>query len=158
MIHCPPQPSAKWMASLNLMTPRAFMTSCLFNPYRARFKFPNLLVFALHIRKKRSWDKKSSIIQIFLIENFWPFKTNENNIIGRVYAQKVELLVRLKPIMLEEGLFAVHSDTTINIFLKDLPAMAQFKVPVGFSQHLGLRGQRLEMLGQRDLPTVLTSS
>lgn len=49
--------------------------------------------------------------------------------------------------MLEEGLFAVHSGTTINIFLKDLPAMAQFKVPVGFSQHLGLRGQRLEMLG-----------
>ena len=60
--------------------------------------------------------------------------------------------------MLEEGLFAVHSGTTINIFLKDLPAMAQFKVPVGFSQHLGLRGQRLEMLGQRDLPTVPTSS
>ena len=25
--------------------------------------------------------------------------------------------------MLEEGLFAVHSGTTINIFLKDLPAM-----------------------------------
>ena len=47
-----------------------------------------------------------------------------------------QLLVRLKPIMLEEGLFAVHSGTTINIFLKDLPAMAQFKVPVGFSQHL----------------------
>lgn len=43
---------AKWMASLNLMTPRAFMTSCLLNPYRARFRFPNLLVFALHIRKK----------------------------------------------------------------------------------------------------------
>ena len=42
---------AKWMASLNLMTPRAFMTSCLFNPYRARFKFPNLLVFALHMAK-----------------------------------------------------------------------------------------------------------
>ena len=39
-----------------------------------------------------------------------------------------------------------------------LAAMAQFKVPVGVSQHLGLRGQRLEMLGQRDLPTVLTSS
>lgn len=43
---------AKWMVSLNLMTPRAFMTSCLLNPYRARFRFPNLLVFALHIRKK----------------------------------------------------------------------------------------------------------
>ena len=60
-----------------------------------------------------------------------PFKTNENNIIGRVYAQKVELLVRLKPIMLEEGLFAVHSGTTINIFLKDLPLWRSLKFPWG---------------------------
>lgn len=47
----PPLPSAKWMASLNLMTPRAFMTSCLLNPYRARFRLPNMFVFALYIRK-----------------------------------------------------------------------------------------------------------
>lgn len=54
-----PLPSAKWMASLNLMTPRAFMTSCLLNPYRARFRFPNMLVFALHIRKQREVEIKN---------------------------------------------------------------------------------------------------
>lgn len=30
---------------------------------------------------------------------------NDNNIIGRVYAQKVELLLRLMPIVMEEGMF-----------------------------------------------------
>lgn len=46
---------------------------------------------------------------------------NENNITGRVYAQKVELLLRLMPIVMEEGVFAVHGGTAINLFLKDLP-------------------------------------
>lgn len=46
---------------------------------------------------------------------------NDNNIIGRVYAQKVELLLRLMPIVMEEGVFAVHGGTAINLFLKDLP-------------------------------------
>lgn len=46
---------------------------------------------------------------------------NDNNIIGRVYAQKVELLLRLMPIVMEEGGFAVHGGTAINLFLKDLP-------------------------------------
>ena len=35
------------------------------------------------------------------------------------------------PIMLEEGMFAVHGGTTINIFLKDLPAMHSLKFPWG---------------------------
>lgn len=46
---------------------------------------------------------------------------NDNNIIGRVYAQKVELLLRFMPIVMEEGVFAVHGGTAINLFLKDLP-------------------------------------
>ena len=43
---------------------------------------------------------------------------NNNN---TVYAQKVELLLRLMPIVMEEGVFAVHGGTAINLFLKDLP-------------------------------------
>jgi len=39
----------------------------------------------------------------------------------QVYAQKVELLLRLMPIVMEEGVFAVHGGTAINLFLKDLP-------------------------------------
>ena len=46
---------------------------------------------------------------------------NENNITNKVYAQKVELLLRLMPIVMEEGVFAVHGGTAINLFLKDLP-------------------------------------
>lgn len=46
---------------------------------------------------------------------------NEKNITGRIYAQKVELLLRLMPIVMEEGVFAVHGGTAINLFLKDLP-------------------------------------
>ena len=44
-----------------------------------------------------------------------------NNINTQVYAQKVELLLRLIPIVMEEGVFAVHGGTAINLFLKDLP-------------------------------------
>lgn len=44
-----------------------------------------------------------------------------SNINTQVYAQKVELLLRLMPIVMEEGVFAVHGGTAINLFLKDLP-------------------------------------
>lgn len=44
-----------------------------------------------------------------------------NNVNTQVYAQKVELLLRLMPIVMEEGVFAVHGGTAINLFLKDLP-------------------------------------
>lgn len=46
---------------------------------------------------------------------------NNNNINTQVYAQKVELLLRLMPIIMDEGVFAVHGGTAINLFLKDLP-------------------------------------
>lgn len=46
---------------------------------------------------------------------------NNSNINTRVYAQKVELLLRLMPIIMEEGVFAVHGGTAINLFIKDLP-------------------------------------
>ena len=44
-----------------------------------------------------------------------------NDIKSSVYAQKVELLLRLIPIVMEEGMFAIHGGTAINLFLKDLP-------------------------------------
>ena len=44
-----------------------------------------------------------------------------NNINTQVYAHKVELLLRLMPIVMEEGVFAVHGGTAINLFLKNLP-------------------------------------
>ena len=37
------------------------------------------------------------------------------------YAQKVELLLRMIPMITDEGVFAVHGGTAINLFLKDLP-------------------------------------
>jgi hypothetical protein len=46
---------------------------------------------------------------------------NSNNTNTKVYAAKVELLLRLMPIVMEEGVFAVHGGTAINLFLKDLP-------------------------------------
>ena len=44
-----------------------------------------------------------------------------NDIRSNVYAQKVELLLRLIPIVMEEDVFAIHGGTAINLFLKDLP-------------------------------------
>lgn len=46
---------------------------------------------------------------------------NKDNINTQVYEKKVELLLRLMPIVMEEGVFAVHGGTAINLFLKDLP-------------------------------------
>lgn len=42
---------------------------------------------------------------------------NDKNINTQVYAQKVELLLRLMPIIMDEGVFAVHGGTAINLFL-----------------------------------------
>ena len=44
-----------------------------------------------------------------------------NDIRSNVYAQKVELLLRLIPIVMDEGVFAIHGGTAINLFLKNLP-------------------------------------
>ena len=46
---------------------------------------------------------------------------NRNNTQTMVYAQKVELLLRLMPLVMEEGVFAVHGGSAINLFLKNLP-------------------------------------
>ena len=46
---------------------------------------------------------------------------NENNVNKLIYAQKAELLLRLIPIVMEEGVFAIHGGSAINLFLKDLP-------------------------------------
>lgn len=46
---------------------------------------------------------------------------NNGNIKSSVYAQKVELLLRLIPIIMDEQVFAIHGGTAINLFLKDLP-------------------------------------
>ena len=45
----------------------------------------------------------------------------ETNISKSIYAQKVELLLRLIPIVMEEEVFAIHGGSAINLFLKDLP-------------------------------------
>lgn len=44
-----------------------------------------------------------------------------DNIKSHIYAQKVEMLLRLIPIVMEEKVFAIHGGTAINLFLKDLP-------------------------------------
>ena len=46
---------------------------------------------------------------------------NEANVNQLIYAQKVELLLRLIPIVMEEGVFAIHGGSAINLFLKNLP-------------------------------------
>lgn len=40
---------------------------------------------------------------------------------NNIYCQKVELLLKLIPIITDEGVFAIHGGTAINLFLKDLP-------------------------------------
>lgn len=44
-----------------------------------------------------------------------------NDIKSSVYARKVELLLRLIPIVMDEEVFAIHGGTAINLFLKDIP-------------------------------------
>ena len=46
---------------------------------------------------------------------------SETNTNRSIYAQKVELLLRLVPIVMEEEVFAVHGGSAINLFLKNLP-------------------------------------
>lgn len=46
---------------------------------------------------------------------------NENNVNNLIYAQKAELLLRLVPLVMQEGVFAIHGGSAINLFLKDLP-------------------------------------
>ncbi|MBQ6277694.1 MAG: nucleotidyl transferase AbiEii/AbiGii toxin family protein [Bacteroidales bacterium] len=38
-----------------------------------------------------------------------------------VYQHKVELLLRLMPLVMEEKVFAVHGGTAINLFVKNMP-------------------------------------
>lgn len=38
-----------------------------------------------------------------------------------VYQNKVELLLRLLPFVMDEGVFAVHGGSAINLFVKDMP-------------------------------------
>lgn len=38
-----------------------------------------------------------------------------------VFARKVELLLKLLPYVMKEGVFAVHGGTAINLFVKDMP-------------------------------------
>lgn len=49
-----------------------------------------------------------------------------NDIKSTVYAQ-VELLLRLIPIIMEEGVFAIHGGTAINLFLKNALDIEYFK-------------------------------
>ena len=40
---------------------------------------------------------------------------------NNVYQNKVELLIRLMPYVMNEGVFAVHGGSAINLFVKDMP-------------------------------------
>jgi len=40
---------------------------------------------------------------------------------NNIHAQKVELLLKIIPIITDEGVFAVHGGSAINLFLKNLP-------------------------------------
>lgn len=42
---------------------------------------------------------------------------NNQNIQTSVYAQKVDLLLRLLPLVMEEKVFAVHGGTAINLLV-----------------------------------------
>ena len=46
---------------------------------------------------------------------------NRDSTQTKVFGQKVELLLRLLPIVMEEGVFAVHGGSAINLFLRNLP-------------------------------------
>lgn len=46
---------------------------------------------------------------------------NKQDIQSSVYAQKVDLLLRLLPLVIEEKGVAVHGGTAINLFLRNLP-------------------------------------
>lgn len=46
---------------------------------------------------------------------------NNQNTQASVYAQKVDLLLRLLPLVMDEKVFAVHGGSAINLFLRDLP-------------------------------------
>ena len=46
---------------------------------------------------------------------------SNQNIQTSVYAQKVDLLLRLLPLVMEEKVFAIHGGTAINLFLRNLP-------------------------------------
>lgn len=46
---------------------------------------------------------------------------NNRNIHQTVYKEKVELLLRIMPIIMDQGVFALHGGTAINLFIKDLP-------------------------------------
>ena len=46
---------------------------------------------------------------------------NNQNTQMSVYAQKVDLLLRLLPLVMDEKVFAVHGGSAINLFLRDLP-------------------------------------
>ena len=40
---------------------------------------------------------------------------------NREYAEKVEILLRVLPIVMDEKVFAVHGGSAINLFVRDLP-------------------------------------
>ncbi|MCF0207543.1 MAG: nucleotidyl transferase AbiEii/AbiGii toxin family protein [Bacteroidales bacterium] len=46
---------------------------------------------------------------------------NNSDFLSSVYAQKVELLLRLIPVVMSEGVFAIHGGSAINLFHKNLP-------------------------------------
>lgn len=76
---------------------------------------------------------------------------NNSSVNKQVYAQKVELLLRLMPVVMEECVFAVHGGTAINLFLKDLPRYSvDIDRPIHESLAPRLIDQREAMVNQFD--------
>lgn len=48
---------------------------------------------------------------------------------NREYAEKVEVLLRLLPIVMEEKVFAVHGGSAINLFVRNLPRYSDYSLP-----------------------------
>ena len=46
---------------------------------------------------------------------------------NKEYAEKVEVLLRLLPIVMDEKVFAVHGGSAINLFVRDLPRFSYRK-------------------------------
>lgn len=146
-----------WLASTRWHLAHSWHLACSVN-IECASDSPIWLFSALHFRKKRSWDKKIkhhsdlSHRKLLTIKDEWKQHNRQglrpkSGVISSPHAHHAGRR------------YVCSSRWHHHQHLPERPACyAQFKVPVGVSQHLGLRGQRLEMLGQRDLPTVPTSS
>ena len=66
---------------------------------------------------------------------------------NKEYAEKVEVLLRLLPIVMDEKVFAVHGGSAINLFVRDLP---RYSVDIDLTY--------IPLEGREESPTGTTST